>query len=101
MGRHVSTVGFGLDIYCIQSDILALLWADHAGGRRFSKKGSELILPSLILIDGGYTHIKAVRKVLDRLSVEGVSLLAISKGARRKPEMDLIHTETGKKLSLR
>ena len=69
--------------------------------RRFSKKGSELILPSLILIDGGYTHIKAVRKVLDRLSVEGVSFLAISKGARRKPEMDLIHTETGKKLSLR
>ena len=69
--------------------------------RRFSKKGSELTQPSLILIDGGYTHIKAVRKVLDRLSVEGVSLLAISKGARRKPEMDLIHTETGKKLSLR
>jgi excinuclease ABC subunit C len=70
-------------------------------GRRFNKKGRELILPSLILIDGGYTHLKAVRKVLDRLSVEGVCLLAISKGARRKPEMDLIHTETGKKLSLR
>ena len=69
--------------------------------RRFTKKGSELIQPSLILIDGSYTHLKAVRKVLDRLSVEGLSLLAISKGARRKPEMDLIHTETGKKLSLR
>ena len=69
--------------------------------RRFSKKGSELTQPSLILIDGNYTHLKAVRKVLDRLSVEGLSLLAISKGARRKPEMDLIHTETGKKLSLR
>lgn len=69
--------------------------------RRFSKKDRELILPSLILIDGSYTHLKAVRKVLDRLSVKGVSLLAISKGVRRKPEMDLIHTETGKKLSLR
>ena len=69
--------------------------------RRFTKKGGELIQPSLILIDGSYTHLKAVRKVLDRLSVEGISLLAISKGARRKPEMDLIHTETGKKLSLR
>jgi excinuclease ABC subunit C len=69
--------------------------------RRFTKKGSEPALPSLVLIDGSYTHLKAVRKVLDRLSVEGVSLLAISKGARRKPEMDLIHTETGKKLSLR
>jgi len=53
------------------------------------------------LIDGSYTHLKAVRKVLDRLKVDGVCLLAISKGARRKPEMDLIHTETGKKLNLR
>jgi excinuclease ABC subunit C len=69
--------------------------------RRFTKKGNELILPSLILIDGSNTHLKAVRKVLDRLRVHGVCLLAISKGARRKPEMDLIHTETGKKLSLR
>ena len=69
--------------------------------RRFTKKDSELIQPSLILIDGNYTHLKAIRKVLDKLSVEGVYLLAISKGARRKPEMDLIHTETGKKLSLR
>jgi excinuclease ABC subunit C len=69
--------------------------------RRFTKKCSELILPSLILIDGSFTHLKAVRKVLDRLSVEGVCLLAISKGARRKPEMDLIHTETGEKLNLR
>ena len=28
-------------------------------------------------------------------------MLAISKGVRRKPEMDLIHTETGEKLSIR
>jgi len=69
--------------------------------RRFTKKGSELILPSLILIDGSFTHLKAVRKVLDRLSVEGVCLLAISKGARRRPDMDLIHTERGEKLNLR
>jgi excinuclease ABC subunit C len=69
--------------------------------RRFTKKASELIFPSLILIDGSYTYLKAVRKVLDGLSIEGVCLLAISKGARRKPEMDLIHTETGEKLSLR
>jgi excinuclease ABC subunit C len=69
--------------------------------RRFTKKGIEPTLPSLILIDGSHTHLKAVRKVLDGLSVEGVSLLAISKGARRKPQMDLIHTETREKLSLR
>jgi len=68
--------------------------------RRFNKNSKDLILPSLILIDGSYTHLKAVRKVLNELRVEGVCLLAISKGARRKPEMDSIHTEKGKKLSL-
>ena len=69
--------------------------------RRFTKKSSELTLPSLILIDGNFTHLKAVRSVLDRLSVEGVCLLAISKGVRRKPDMDLIHTEKAEKLNLR
>ena len=69
--------------------------------RRFSKINNLSTLPSLILIDGGYTHLKAVRKVLDRLGVKGICLIAISKGARRKGEMDSIHTETGKKFSLR
>ena len=69
--------------------------------RRFTKKGIELIFPSLILIDGTRTHLKAIRKVMDGLEVEGVCLLAISKGVRRKPEMDLIHTENGEELSLR
>ena len=69
--------------------------------RRFTKNDSELIQPSLILIDGSHTHLKAVRNVLNKLGIDGVCLLAISKGARRKPEMDSIHTEKGKKLSLR
>ena len=69
--------------------------------RRFTKDNSELIHPSLLLIDGNFTHLKAVKKVLVRLNVQGVCLLAISKGARRKPLMDSIHTETGEKLNLR
>ncbi|GIT33478.1 MAG: hypothetical protein Ct9H300mP3_10090 [Gammaproteobacteria bacterium] len=35
------------------------------------------------------------------LNIQGVCLLAISKGARRKPEMDSIHTETGERINLR
>jgi len=69
--------------------------------RRFNKKGHELMLPSLILVDGGHTHLKAVRKVLERLNIKGICLLAISKGARRKAEMDLIHTEKGEKLQFK
>ena len=67
--------------------------------RRFSKIKSSSIIPSLILIDGGLVHLKAVRKVLDRLKIEGINLIAISKGARRKGEMDTVHNEQGKKLN--
>ena len=69
--------------------------------RRFSRKNINFKNPSLILIDGGVPHIKAVRETLDQLRIKGVTLLAISKGARRKPEMDLIHTESSRKLNLR
>ena len=67
--------------------------------RRFSKINNQSILPSLILIDGAHTHLKATRKVLDKLKIEGISLIAISKGVRRKGEMDSIHNEQGKKLN--
>ena len=67
--------------------------------RRFSKINNLCELPSLILIDGAQAHLKAVRKVLNKLKIEGVSLIAISKGARRKGEMDTVHDEQGKKLN--
>jgi len=67
--------------------------------RRFSKIKSSSVIPSLILIDGGLVHLKAVRKVLDRLKIEGINLIAISKGARRKGEMDTVHNEQGKKMN--
>jgi len=67
--------------------------------RRFSKINNLGLLPSLILLDGAQTHLKATRKVLDKLKIEGVSLIAISKGARRKGEMDTVHCERGKKLN--
>ena len=67
--------------------------------RRFSKINNLSILPSVILIDGAQTHLKGVRKVLNKLKIEGVCLIAISKGARRKGEMDTVHNEQGKKLN--
>jgi len=67
--------------------------------RRFSKISNLSTLPSLVLIDGAQTHLKAVRKVLNKLKIDGVSLIAISKGVRRKGEMDTVHNEQGKKLN--
>jgi excinuclease ABC subunit C len=59
--------------------------------RRFSNKGLGLEKPNLILIDGGKTHLEAVKSVLSKMRIEDVQLLSISKGARRKSEMDSIH----------
>jgi len=69
--------------------------------RRFSKISNFGVIPSVILIDGAQTHLKAVRKVLNKLKIDGVSLIAISKGARRKGEMDTVHNEQGEKLNFR
>ena len=59
--------------------------------RRFSNKDLGLEKPNLILIDGGKTHLEAVKSVLSEICIEDVQLLSISKGARRKSEMDSIH----------
>jgi len=67
--------------------------------RRFSRINNLNTLPSVVLIDGAQTHLKAVRKVLNKLNIEGICLIAISKGARRKKEMDTVHNEQGKKLN--
>ena len=59
--------------------------------RRFSNRDLRLENPSLILIDGGKAHLNIVKKTLYELNIEGIELLSISKGARRKAEMDSIH----------
>jgi excinuclease ABC subunit C len=63
--------------------------------RRFTSKSLNLSKPSHILIDGGKTHLKAVNKILRDINIDGVELISISKGARRKAEMDSIHLEDG------
>ena len=87
---NISNKNSGNDIGSIQEVIR----------RRFLKKNLKSNIPSLILIDGGKTHLNSVKKVLEELNVKKVNLLSISKGFRRKKELDLIHTENGKVLSL-
>jgi len=52
--------------------------------------------PSLILIDGGKTHLNAVNNLLKRIEATEIDLIALSKGARRKSEFDSIHTIDGR-----
>ena len=66
--------------------------------RRFRKLDRQKKdLPILIILDGGLTHIRAVRKILKLLDVKSIALMALSKGARRKADFDSIHLEDGSK----
>ena len=66
--------------------------------RRFKRlKRQKQDLPILLILDGGLTHLKAVRKILNLLDVQSVILMALSKGARRKANFDSIHLEDGLK----
>lgn len=62
--------------------------------RRFSLSNiKNSPIPDLLLIDGGYNHLKAVREEVDHLGIKDIEVISISKGSRRKPEMDLFHKE--------
>ena len=63
--------------------------------RRFTSKSLNLSKPSHLLIDGGKTHLKAVSETLQDINITGLELISISKGVRRKAEMDSIHLVDG------
>ena len=63
--------------------------------RRFSNKNLKLNKPNLIIVDGGKTHLAYVAKRLEKLKLGNISVIAISKGVRRKSEMDSIHRMDG------
>ena len=60
--------------------------------RRFKAEDLDLQKPDLIILDGGKTHLSYVLKKLKELGLDTIPVIAISKGIRRKAEMDLVHT---------
>jgi excinuclease ABC subunit C len=67
--------------------------------RRFSGANSKE-LPSLVIIDGGKTHLKQVLKTIEAYKIRGVDIISISKGVRRKANFDTIHLPNGKSVSI-
>jgi len=63
--------------------------------RRFKNKSLDLDEPNLIIIDGGKVHLSYVSKKMRELDLGHISLIAISKGVRRKSEFDSIHKQDG------
>jgi len=61
--------------------------------RRFTDTNLDMEIPSLIIIDGGKVHLLHVTQELKRLGLYEITVISISKGARRKLEMDSIHKQ--------
>ncbi len=62
--------------------------------RRFSKTNKNKP-PSLIIIDGGRTHLNQVQKRMSDLGHPSINIISISKGVRRKTSFDSIHLPRG------
>ena len=67
--------------------------------RRFSKIDSKK-LPSLVIIDGGKTHLKHALKAFKDCHISNIDVISISKGKRRKAALDTIHLSNGKNITI-
>ena len=65
--------------------------------RRFSSN-TKTPSPSLIIIDGGRTHLNTVSKKLHDLGMNKTKVISISKGVRRRSSFDSIHLESGESM---
>jgi excinuclease ABC subunit C len=67
--------------------------------RRFSIDKQKEI-PSLVIIDGGKTHLSSAVKEFKKLGLNKVNVISISKGVRRKALFDSIHLVNGKTIPI-
>ncbi|MBK7170512.1 MAG: excinuclease ABC subunit UvrC [Gammaproteobacteria bacterium] len=59
--------------------------------RRYTRlKSGEGKLPDLLLIDGGKGQMSEALKVLEELQIEGVTVVAVAKGATRRPGLETL-----------
>jgi len=67
--------------------------------RRFSGADSKT-LPNLVIIDGGKTHLKKVKEKFKDLGINGIKVISISKGSRRKATFDTIHLSSSQSIAI-
>lgn len=80
------------DDYAAMKDVLQ---------RRYKRvKTNEVLLPDIILIDGGKGQLKQAEEVMKELDLHHCVLLAISKGRSRKPGLETLHMPSKKDFNL-
>lgn len=70
--------------------------------RRFTKKeNQELIIPDLLLIDGGLGQVRAAYKVLSELNMNHIFMFGVAKGEGRKSGLETLVFEDDKRINLK
>lgn len=65
--------------------------------RRYCRVRNEAQnLPDLVLVDGGAGQVRRIRKVLDRLGLDMLRVVGVTKGIARRAEFDRLLPDTGK-----
>ena len=67
--------------------------------RRFSSK-NNLILPEVIIIDGGKGHLKIVNEALQKLSIQNVFVISVAKGKNRNHGEEQIYVGNNNKVEI-
>lgn len=74
---------------------------EQALQRRFKHTNiSELIVPDVLLIDGGVNQLNIAKKVLENLNISHLFLMAVAKGVLRKPGLETLHFADGSTLNV-
>tara|TARA_B110000116_G_scaffold103371_1_gene90023 strand:+ start:660 stop:2567 length:1908 start_codon:yes stop_codon:yes gene_type:complete len=72
-----------VDDYYMMSEVL---------NRRLKiKKNSEVIIPDIIIIDGGRGQYNAVNRILNLKNLKNISLISVSKGKNRNAGREIVH----------
>ena len=56
------------------------------------KKSEDLLLPDVVIIDGGKGQFNVVKNILKNNDLESISLISVSKGKERNKGREIIHT---------
>ena len=54
--------------------------------------GYKIVLPEVIIIDGGRGHFNSAKKILEKYNLDTIKLLSVSKGKKRNAGREIIHT---------
>ncbi len=66
--------------------------------RRYTRlKKEDCVLPDLVLIDGGKGQMTSAQKVMEELQIVEILLVGVSKGAERRPGMEILHIPAQKR----